>query len=44
VAFFVWSAALGKILTSDNLRKQHMIVVNWCCLYKKSGESMDSLF
>jgi hypothetical protein len=26
--FFVWSAALGKILTLDNLRKRHIIVIN----------------
>jgi hypothetical protein len=30
VAFFVWLATLGKILTMDNLRKWHVIVVNWC--------------
>jgi hypothetical protein len=27
VAFFVWSAALGKILTHDNLRKRNVIVI-----------------
>jgi len=26
-AFFVWSAALGKILTHDNLRKRNVIVI-----------------
>jgi hypothetical protein len=41
VAFFVWSAALGKIPTLDNLRKRHIIVVDWCCLCKKSGETID---
>jgi hypothetical protein len=25
VTFFAWSAALGKILTMDNLRKQHVL-------------------
>jgi hypothetical protein len=25
--FFVWSAALGKILTLDNLKKRHVIVM-----------------
>jgi hypothetical protein len=29
VAFLVWSVALGKILTMDNLRKLHVIVVYW---------------
>jgi hypothetical protein len=43
VAFFVWSAALGKILTRDNLGKRNVIVIEWCCLCKKSGESIDHL-
>jgi hypothetical protein len=28
VAFFVWTTALRKILTLDNLRKRHVIVVD----------------
>jgi hypothetical protein len=40
VAFFVWTAALGKILTMDNLRKKNIIVAEWCCMCKKSGESI----
>jgi len=40
---FVWSATLGKILTMDNLRKWDVIVVDWCCMYKKSVESLDLL-
>jgi hypothetical protein len=43
VAFFAWSAALGKILTMDNLRKQNLIVVDWCCMCKKSGKTIDHL-
>jgi hypothetical protein len=43
VAFFVWLAALGKILTHDNLRKRNVIVIEWCCLCKKSGEPIDHL-
>jgi hypothetical protein len=35
VAFFVWSATLGKILTLDNLRKKNMELVNRCGMYKK---------
>jgi hypothetical protein len=27
VAFFVWTAALGKILTHDNLRRRGIVVV-----------------
>jgi len=34
-AFFVWTAALNKILTQDNLRKRHVIVINRCCMCKK---------
>jgi hypothetical protein len=41
VAFFAWSAALGKILTLDNLRKRRVIVIDRCCLCKMNGESVD---
>jgi hypothetical protein len=27
VAFFVWTAALGRILTTDNLRRRRVIVL-----------------
>jgi len=43
LAFFVWMAALGKILTLDNMRKRNITVVNWCCMCKKSGESIDHI-
>jgi hypothetical protein len=39
----VWLVALGKILIMDNLRKRHIIVVDWFCMCKKSGETMDQL-
>jgi len=42
-AFFVWTTALGKILTLDNFRKQHVIVINGCYMCKKTGESVDHL-
>lgn len=42
MAFFDWLVALGKILIMDNLRKQHVIVVDWC-LYRRNGESVDHL-
>ena len=32
VVFFAWLAALEKILIVDNLRKWHVIVVDWCCI------------
>jgi hypothetical protein len=34
VAFFGWTASLGKILTHDNLRKRGIVVVEWCCMCK----------
>ena len=43
VSFFVWVAALGKILTAENLRKRHIILVSWYCLCKKDGETVDHL-
>ena len=35
VAFFVWTAALGRILTTDNLRRRQVIVLDYCWLCKK---------
>jgi hypothetical protein len=43
VAFFVWSTALGKILTLDNLRKRNIVLVNRCGMCKKEEESFDHL-
>ena len=43
VAFFSWTAALGRILTAENLRRRLVIIVNWCCLCKVDGESVDHL-
>jgi hypothetical protein len=43
VSFFSWTSTLGKILTMDNLWKLHVIVVDWCCMYKRSGEFVDHL-
>jgi hypothetical protein len=43
VAFFGWTAALGKILTHDNLRRRRIVVVEWCVMCKKHGESVDHL-
>jgi hypothetical protein len=40
-AFFVWTVAIGKILTLDNFRKWHVIVINKCYMCKKTGESVD---
>jgi hypothetical protein len=43
VSFFVWTVALEKILTYDNLCRQNIVVVEWCSMCKKSGESIDHL-
>ena len=41
VAFFVWTAAPGRIQIVDNLRKHHILIFDWCCVC--SGESIDHL-
>jgi hypothetical protein len=43
VAFFVWTTAIGKILTHDNLRRRSIVVVEWCVMCKKHGESVNHL-
>ena len=43
VAFFSWSASLGKILTIDNLCRRSIIVLDWCYMCKRCGESVDHL-
>ena len=44
VAFFVWTVALGKFLTIDNLRKRKVWILDWCYMCKSNGESIDHLF
>jgi hypothetical protein len=41
--FFAWTAAQGKILTLDNLKKKRVIVIDRCCMCKMNGESVDHL-
>jgi hypothetical protein len=43
VSFFAWLAALGKIFTMSNLRKRQIIVIDWCCICKKSGKTVHFL-
>ena len=43
VNFFIWTAALGKILMTDNLRKRRFFVLDWCGMCKRDGESVDHL-
>ena len=40
VSFFLWTAALGRILTTDNLRRR-VVVVDWCCMCRRDGETID---
>ena len=35
--------SLGKILTTDNLRKRRLYVLDWCSMCKRDGESVDHL-
>ena len=44
VAFFVWTTALGKCLTIDNLRKRKVCILDWCYLCKCNSETVDHLF
>ena len=44
VSFFIWTMALGKILTVDNLRRRKLVAVDWCYMCKRSGEIVDHLF
>ena len=41
--FFVWISALGNILTIDNLRKQKILILDWCCMCKRNEVSVDHL-
>ena len=44
MAFFVWTIALGKCLTIDNLRKRKVCILDWCYMCKCNCESIDHLF
>jgi hypothetical protein len=44
LVFFAWSAVLGNILTKDNFRKRHVIVIDKCCVCRRNRESVDHLF
>ena len=43
VSFFVWIVAWGRVLTTDHLRKRDYTIMDWCCLCKSNGESVDHL-
>ena len=44
VTFFGWTAALGKILIIDHLRKTKIRITDFCCMCKCKGESVDHIF
>uniref|UniRef100_A0A7N2MML9 Rubredoxin-like domain-containing protein n=1 Tax=Quercus lobata TaxID=97700 RepID=A0A7N2MML9_QUELO len=37
VSFFVWTAAWGRVLTTDHLRKSGCTIMDWCCLCEFCG-------
>ena len=43
VAFFVWIAVYGQILTLDNLMIRGRILVNRCCTCHRNEETVDHL-
>ena len=43
VAFFLWTAAYGRILTLDNLMLKGCPLANWCWMCCCDGESVDHL-
>jgi hypothetical protein len=42
-AYFEWLAVLDKILTMDNLKKRHVILIDRCYMCKRNEESVDNL-
>uniref|UniRef100_A0A7N2R7M9 Reverse transcriptase zinc-binding domain-containing protein n=1 Tax=Quercus lobata TaxID=97700 RepID=A0A7N2R7M9_QUELO len=42
VAFFVWTAALGKCLTIDNLRKRKIWILDWCYMYRSISTAISA--
>ena len=43
VAFFVWIATLGNILTIDNLRLLKIQILDWCFMCKSNRELVNHL-
>ena len=43
IAFLIWEASHGKILTIDNLQKRGITLVNRCYMCKGESESVDHL-
>ena len=43
VPIFVWAAKLGKFLVANNLCKKGIVITDWCCTCKLSGETSSNL-
>ena len=43
VTFFVWTIALGTILTIDNLHKKKVLILDWCYMCKSNGVLVDHI-
>ena len=43
VAFFVWTAAWGKILTCDNFIRRGYTMAGWCCMCRSGWETGEHL-
>ena len=43
VAFFVWSASWGRILTANNLMRRGYQLAGWCCMCCRDGETINHL-
>jgi hypothetical protein len=43
VAFFVWTAAWGKILTCNNLMRRGYTMAGWCCMCRSGWETGEHL-
>ena len=43
VSFFVWIVAWNKILIGDNMKNKGFDFVDWCCMCRYCGETVDHL-
>ena len=41
LAFFTRQLLWGKFSTLDNLHRRNIIVVEWCCMCNKAGDTVD---
>lgn len=43
VSFFLLTVVWERISTTDNLQRQQIVVIDWCCMYKRAGDSSNHL-